>query len=936
MIGGAVPASLSVPPHPPLAIPSPNPTHSRATRPTSRYPLAPRTPPPLPKRSMTTTSTQETPEVKFRKDYTLPPFLIDTVDLEFILDDEATVVRSTLGMRRNPDAKDQGAELVLNGEELQLAWVELDGVVLKADAYAVGEETLTIPSLPAEFTLRTEVTINPRANLALSGLYKAGANFCTQCEAEGFRRITWYLDRPDVMAKFTTYMEGDKGRNPVLLSNGNRIDGGELEGGRHWAKWEDPFKKPSYLFALVAGELECVADSFTTMSGREVKLEIYVEGQDVDKCAHAMDSLKRSMKWDEEVFGLEYDLDQFMIVAVGDFNMGAMENKGLNVFNSKLVLAKPETATDADFMAIEAVIAHEYFHNWTGNRVTCRDWFQLTLKEGLTVFRDQQFSGDMNSHAVQRIEDVSGLRGRQFAEDAGPMAHPIRPESYIEMNNFYTATVYEKGAEVIRMYHTLLGAAGFRKGMDLYFERHDGSAVECDDFRRAMSDANGVNLEQFERWYLQGGTPQLDVSSSYDAQAQTFTLSFEQSCPATPDMDEKLPFHMPIAVGLLGANGASLPLQLEGEAKASTGETRVLELVDAQASFTFIGVAAKPVASVLRGYSAPVVMNYPRPAEEYAFLMAHDCDSFNRWDAGQQYGTQLLLEGITKHQAGEAWELPKAFVDAFGATLSNAELDRTMKALALSLPGEAWLADRMEIADPVAVHLVRKAARAQLAAAYRDELLGIYTECKLDGAYELSGEAMGKRALSATCLGYLMTLGQPEISALCAAQFESASNMTDSTAALRNLCSTEGPERDKALSDFYTRWSAEPLVIDKWFTMQATADLPDVLERVQELMKHPDFTMKNPNRVRSLVGAFAMVNRAAYHAADGSGYRFLADRVVEMNSINPQIASRLVDPLLGWRRLDESRQELIKAELQRILATEDLCKDVYEKVSKAL
>ncbi len=887
---------------------------------------------------MTTSSTQSTPQVKHRKDYTLPPFLIDTVDLEFFLEEEATVVRSTLGMRRNPDARDQAADLVLDGSELELAWVELDGEVLRADRYTVGEHTLTIPGLPEAFTLKTEVKINPRANTALSGLYMAGPNYCTQCEAEGFRRITWYLDRPDVMAKFTTYMEGDKGRNPVLLSNGNRVGGGDLEGGRHWARWEDPFKKPSYLFALVAGELECIADTFTTASGREVKLEIYVEAQNADKCAHAMRSLQESMRWDEQVFGLEYDLDQYMIVAVNDFNMGAMENKGLNVFNSKCVLAKPETATDSDFLAIEGVIAHEYFHNWTGNRVTCRDWFQLTLKEGLTVFRDQQFSGDMNSRAVQRIDDVRALRGRQFSEDAGPMAHPIRPESYIEMNNFYTATVYEKGSEIIRMYHTLLGAEGFRKGMDLYFERHDGSAVTCDDFRAAMADANGVDLGQFERWYLQAGTPRLKVTTSYDAAAQTFTMNLAQSCPSTPDMkaEEKRPFHMPVAVGLLGPDGASLPLQLAGEAGASADETRVLELREAEQSFTFIGVAVPPVASVLRNYSAPVVLEYERPAEEYAFLMAHDCDSFNRWDAGQQYGTQLLLEGVAALAAGESWELPPAFVEAFGVTLADAGLDRTLKSMALSLPGESWLADRMEVADPVGVHRACEAARVQLARTFRDELLACYEENHGDGSFELSGEAMGRRSLANTCLAFLMALEDAEVTALCVAQFGSATNMTDCSAALGLLCDTAGPERDAALADFYGRWKGDALVIDKWFSLQATADLPDVLARVEGLLAHPDFTLKTPNRARSLIGAFAAGNPAAFHAADGSGYRFLADRVLEVNALNPQLASRLIDPLLGWRRLDTRRQELIRAELGRILAAEGLSKDVFEKASKAI
>ena len=884
---------------------------------------------------MTTTSAPPTPEVHFRKDYAPTPYLIETVELEFFLEDEATLVRSTLKCRRNPDPTAVGADLVLDGEELELVSVELDGQALGPDRYVLEEESLTISSPPDSFTLRTEVRINPRGNTQLSGLYKTGANYCTQCEAEGFRRITWFLDRPDVMATFTTYIEGDAETNPVMLSNGNKVGEGQLDGGRHWARWEDPFMKPSYLFALVAGTLSCQRDSFRTRSGRDIALELYVEPQNIDKCDHAMESLKKSMKWDEEVYGLEYDLDQFMIVAVDDFNMGAMENKGLNVFNSSCVLANPETATDDNYLRIEGVVAHEYFHNWTGNRVTCRDWFQLTLKEGLTVFRDQQFSSDMNSAAVERIGNVRGLRGRQFAEDAGPMAHPIRPESYIEMNNFYTATVYEKGSEVIRMYHTLLGAEGFRKGMDLYFERHDGQAVTCDDFRAAMADASGKDLGQFERWYLQGGTPRLKVTSSFDAAAGSFTLTLAQSCPPTPDQDDKQPFHVPVAVGLIDPDGNALPLQLEGEA-APGATTRVLELVGAEQSFTFVGLGAQPVASVLRDFSAPVIVEYERPEEEYAFLMAHDEDPFNRWDAGQQYGTQLLLEGIARHQAGEAWELPQAFVDAFEATLDDPRLDRALKAQALALPGEGWLADRMEVADPVAVHAVRQAARRQLATALRDKLRATFEDNQTPGAYEFNVDAVGRRSLANLSLAYLASLADRAALDACVERFQTANNMTDSEAALHFLADVDGPEREAALQSFYDRWKDDPLVLNKWFTVQACCDLPDVTARVEKLLEHPDFTLKNPNRARSLIGAYAVGNPAAFHAADGSGYRFLARRVIDMDAVNPQIASRLVDPLLRWRRLDEGRQGILRGELEKILAADGLSKDVYEKVSKAL
>ncbi len=884
---------------------------------------------------MTTTSAPTTPLVNYRKDYAPTPFIVDTIDLEFFLEEEDTRVRATMAVRRNPASSAEGADLVLDGEELTHVSVSMDGEVLSADAYTVSESALSIHAPSDSFQLVTEVRINPRGNTALSGLYKTGANYCTQCEAEGFRRITWYLDRPDVMAKFTTYIEGDKAANPVMLSNGNCVGRGDLEGDRHWTRWEDPFKKPSYLFALVAGDLSCHADSFTTRSGRDVKLEIYVEPQNIEKCAHAMASLKKSMTWDEETFGLEYDLDQFMIVAVDDFNMGAMENKGLNVFNSSCVLANPETATDANYMAIEAVIAHEYFHNWTGNRVTCRDWFQLTLKEGLTVFRDQQFSSDMNSPAVERIENVRGLRGRQFAEDAGPMAHPIRPESYIEMNNFYTSTVYEKGSEVIRMYNTLLGSEGFRKGMDLYFERHDGQAVTCDDFRAAMADANEVDLTQFERWYLQGGTPRLKVSSSYDPGAKTFQLTLEQSCPATPDMEHKEPFYAPISLGLLAPNGKPMPLQLEGE--STPGETtRVLALRESARSFTFVGVDSQPVASILRNFSAPMIVEYERPSSEYAFLMAHDEDPFNRWDAGQQFATELLLEGIARLQSGQSWEVPEAFVDAFEKTLDDPTLEGSLKAMALSLPGEGWLADRMEVSDPVLVHEVRSMARRQLAERLRPKFQRTYEDNQTPGAYEFDVDSVGRRSIANLSLAYIAALEDPQAIELCVERFTSANNMTDSIAALSCLASIPGSAREEALASFYAQWKHEPLVLNKWFTVQACCDLPDVTSRVAALLEHPDFTLKNPNRARSLIAAYAMMNPGAFHAADGSGYSFLSACVIEMDGINPQIASRLIDPLLRWRRLDVGRQEILQAELRRILEVPNLSKDVFEKASKAL
>jgi aminopeptidase N len=877
--------------------------------------------------------TQTAPEVKFRKDYTVPSFLVDTLDLDFQLNEDVTTVRATMVLSRNIDSADHAAPLVLDGEGLELVEVKVDGATLPATQYRTDDETLTVDGLPERCTLETVVRIKPQDNTRLEGLYKAGPNYCTQCEAEGFRRITYFFDRPDVMAKYTTRIEADKSRYPILLSNGNKVGSGDAEGGRHWAQWEDPYKKPSYLFALVAGDLACHAGDFTTASGRKVALEIYVEHKNIDKCEHALVSLQKSMKWDEEVFGLEYDLDQYMIVAVDDFNMGAMENKGLNVFNSKFVLAKPETATDGDYQGIEGVIAHEYFHNWTGNRVTCRDWFQLSLKEGLTVFRDQQFSGDMNSTPVQRISDVRMLRTHQFAEDSGPMAHAIRPDSYIEMNNFYTVTVYEKGAEVVRMYHTLLGAHGFRKGMDLYFERHDGSAVTCDDFRSAMADANSRDLSQFENWYLQAGTPVVEITTSYDAAAKTYTLDVRQSCPATPGQDEKQPYHMPFAVGLIGKDGKDLPLRLEGEARATAG-TRVLELKDAHQRFDFVEIDEEPVPSLNRNFSAPIKLVHERPASDYGFLMAHDSDAFNRWDAGQNYGTQLLLDLTARVQRGEALELDANYIAAFGKVLNDASLDGSYKAQALILPGEGWLCEQMEVADPVAVHTARNFARKALATALRSDLEKAYKANVIDGEYSIDGESVGKRSVKNVCLAYLSTLDGGE--SLADEQFGSANNMTDSIAALSQLVDSDGPARESALASFYERWKDDNLVIDKWFSVQATADRSTVLAEVEALLSHPDFTLKTPNRVRSLVGTFCGGNPAHFHAADGGGYRFLADRVIELNSINPQVASRMITPLLRWRRYDAARQDLMKSQLERIAGTPELSKDVYEKVSKAL
>ena len=888
--------------------------------------------------SETLVTKERPPQPIFRKDYSPPDYWIDAVELDFELGEEETLVRAVLELRRNPDAAEDGGEppLVLHGEELELRRLALDGRELQPGEYELGDEQLSVHGVPASFRLETLVAIRPQDNTALSGLYRSGGMFCTQCEAEGFRRITWFLDRPDVMARYTTTIRAARDGYPVLLSNGNRIDGGELEDGRHWARWEDPFPKPSYLFALVAGDLRCHRGSFTTRSGREVALEIWVEPANVDRCEHALRSLQRAMKWDEDTFGLEYDLDTYMIVAVSDFNMGAMENKGLNIFNAKLVLALPETATDDDYEHIEGVIGHEYFHNWTGNRVTCRDWFQLTLKEGLTVFRDQQFTADMTSRAVKRIDDVSALREAQLPEDSGPMAHPIRPESYIEMNNFYTRTVYEKGAEVVRMYHTLLGAEGFRRGIDLYFERHDGQAVTCEDFRAAMADANGVDLGRFERWYSQAGTPVLAVEGSYDERAGSYTLRLYQSRPDLDGQPAYRPTHVPVAVGLLGADGRDLPLQLAGEAGPSPGGTRVLELLESEQSFTFTGLAERPVPSVLRGYSAPVQLELERTREERAFLMAHDSDSFNRWDAGQELAREVLLGLAADAAAGRELRLDPLFVEAFGRLLGDASLDASLKALALQLPGLGLLSQYVLPVDVEALHAARVFAYRGLAAAHRGELLAAYEAGRARGPYRADRESIARRRLKNVALAYLGFLQEPELIALAHRQFEAADNMTDAQAALACLNHVDAPERGSALAAFYERWKHDPLVLDKWFGVQATSTLPGTTARVVELSRHPDFTFKNPNRVYALVRTYGRLNLLHFHDADGAGYAFLGDAVLELDGLNPSVASRVVSCFNLWKRFDPARQALMRAQLERIVARPGLSKDVYEIASKAL
>lgn len=885
----------------------------------------------------------EQPKTIYLKDYQAPEYLINETHLNFELFEDHTLVHARLVMRRNPERQAATGvalpPLVLDGQQLELLAVALDDVALSPADYQLDDSHLTLQPKSESFVVSSSVCIHPELNTALEGLYKSGKMFCTQCEAEGFRKITYYLDRPDVMSRFTTTLSGEKLKYPVLLSNGNLIASGAGEGGRHWATWEDPFKKPAYLFALVAGDLWCVEDSFTTMSGREVTLRIYVEPENIDKCQHAMDSLKRAMKWDEEVYGREYDLDIFMIVAVNDFNMGAMENKGLNIFNSSCVLARAETATDAAHQRVEGVVAHEYFHNWSGNRVTCRDWFQLSLKEGFTVFRDASFSADMNSRTVKRIEDVAFLRTHQFAEDAGPMAHPVRPDSYMEISNFYTLTVYEKGAEVLRMIHTLLGAETFRKGSDLYFERHDGQAVTCDDFVKAMEDASGLDLTQFKRWYTQSGTPRLAVSESYDAAAGTYSLTFRQSCPPTPGQPSKLPFVIPVEMGLLDARGQDLPLRLQGEA-AAVGTNRVLSVTEEEQTFTFVDIPEKPLPSLLRGFSAPVKLSFPYDRDQLMFLMQHDSDGFNRWEAGQQLAVQVLQELIGQQQRGEPLVVDARLVQALRSVLENEALDQAMVAEMLSLPSEAYLTEISEVADVEAIHAAREFARRQLAEALFEPLWKRYQanrEVSRQTPYVAEAAHFARRSLQNIALSYLMLSERPEVLAACQEQFEACDNMTERLAALAVLVNSPfAQERDKALAAFAERFKEDPLVMDQWFSVQAACPLPGGLERVKALMEHPAFNLKNPNKVRALIGAFAGQNLINFHQADGSGYRFLADIVIRLNVLNPQIAARQLAPLTRWRKYDSARQALMRGELERILASGELSSDVYEVVSKSL
>ncbi|HMG58784.1 MAG TPA: aminopeptidase N [Burkholderiales bacterium] len=859
------------------------------------------------------------------EDYTPPAFLVETVDLDVELFEDHARVRSRLAVSRNPKSNDSNAPLVLDAEELEFVSATLDGKKLAAGDYVLGEAHLTIAKTPARFVLETACKTTPRKNTKLMGLYAAENGFFTQCEAEGFRRITYFIDRPDVMARYSVTIHADREKYPVLLSNGNLVAGGDEAGARQWVKWQDPFPKPCYLFAMIAAKLDKLEDHFVTRSGRHVRLAIYVDPGKLDQCGFAMQALKKSMKWDEDKFGLEVDLDNYSIVAVGDFNMGAMENKGLNVFNTKYVLARPDTATDGDYLAIDRVIAHEYFHNWTGNRVTCRDWFQLSLKEGLTVFRDQEFGADMYSRAVERIREVRGLRSEQFAEDAGPMAHPVRPVSYMEINNFYTSTVYEKGAEVVRMIRTLIGAQNFRKGMDLYFARHDGQAVTCDDFVRAMADAAGADLSQFMRWYDQAGTPVLEVAGEYDAAAKRYVLSAKQSCPPTPGQETKLPFHIPFAVGLVGPDGRDL--LAEG--------TRVLSVKQPEERFVFENVGAKPVLSPLRNFSAPVTVKHEYTEAELTHLMARDSDAFNRWEAGQRLALGIMLRGITAAQGGPALEVPHAFVDAAGRVVADSSRDPAFAAEMLALPSENYVAEQVKVVDPDAIHAVRDELKRRLAAALREELRAVYRTHRGAGPYSPDAASAGRRTLKNSALGLLMELDDAGMRALCMKQFEAADNMTDALAALCLLANCDCPERVPALDAFYNKWKNEPLVVDKWLAVQSTTRLPSALADVKRLMTHPAFNIRNPNKVSALIGGFRG-NQVRFHAADGSGYAFLAEQVIALDAINPQVAARMARGFDRWRKFDAGRQAHARAALERIRSTEGVSKGVLEIVTRAL
>jgi aminopeptidase N len=869
------------------------------------------------------------------EDYRPPDWLVETVELDVMLDPVAARVRATLTLRPNGNGT-APAPLMLDGDALELRALKLDGAALPPQQFIATADRLTIAQPPHRpFRLEIETVVDPSANTQLMGLYRSGPIYCTQCEAEGFRRITYFPDRPDVMAVYTTRIEAEKADAPVLLANGNLVACGDVPGtSRHFAVWHDPFPKPSYLFALVGGKLACVEDRFRTMSGREVTLRIYVEAGKEARCAYAMDSLKRAMRWDETAFGREYDLDIFMIVAVSDFNMGAMENKGLNVFNDKYVLASPETATDGDFDRIEAIIAHEYFHNWTGNRITCRDWFQLCLKEGLTVFRDQEFSADARSRAVERISDVRGLRAHQFMEDAGPLAHPVRPRLYHEINNFYTATVYEKGAEVVRMLKALLGPETFRQGMDLYFTRHDGEAATIEQFVQCFADVSGADLAQFMLWYSQAGTPELVATGSYDAGAKTYRLDVAQTVPPTPGQPTKEAMVIPLAVGLVGRDGRDLPLNFRD---GRTIERGVLTLTKPAETFVFGGIGEPPVPSLNRGFSAPIKLIANLSADDLRFLAAHDADAFNRWQALQTLATRLLLDNVASLRAAKAARQDSGLLHALGAILDDGTLEPAFIALALTLPGESDLAREIgRDVDPDAIFAARSGLRAAVGEHLAGPLFDHYRRLSESRPYSPDAASAGRRALRNICLDLLVATRRPDAVSLAARQYQAADNMTDRMAALSTLSLCDAPERAATLDDFYARYADNPLIVDKWFTLQATIPEPATLDRVKALTGHRAFSFANPNRVRALIHAFALANQREFNRADGAGYDFVADTVLALDRKNPQLAAKLLAAMKSWRVLEPGRRAMAEKALQQVAAAPSRSPDVADIVQRAL
>jgi aminopeptidase N len=867
------------------------------------------------------------------KDYRPPDWLIETVDLDVSLHPSATRVRSKLKVK--PNTAGAPAPLVLDGEDLKFVSLAIDGKPLPPENFVATPDRLTIPQPPnRSFELEIETIIDPVGNTQLMGLYRAGETYCTQCEAEGFRRITYFLDRPDVMAVYTTRIEADKGEAPVLLANGNLVAQGDVPGtGRHFAVWHDPFKKPCYLFALVGGNLSHVEDSFTTMSGRKVKLEIYVEPGKEDRCSYAMDSLKYAMRWDEEAFGREYDLDIFMIVAVSAFNMGAMENKGLNIFNDKYVLASSATATDFDFGGIEAVIAHEYFHNWTGDRITCRDWFQLCLKEGLTVFRDQEFTADQRSRPVERIGDVRTLRANQFVEDAGPLAHPVRPELYHEINNFYTSTVYDKGAEVVRMIKALLGPTLFRKGMDLYFTRHDGDAATVEEFVQCFADVSERDFSQFMRWYSQAGTPEVVVAPQYDARAKTYRIDIAQKIPPTPNQPHKEPMVIPIAVGLVGKSGGDLPLTVDGHSL----ERGVLELTRSSQTFVFTGVEERPIPSFNRGFSAPIKLSLPIESDDLRFLAAHDSDPFNRWQAVQTLAMSLLKQNVAALRGGGAVRDDDGLLGALGSILADEKLEAAFIALVLMPPSSVDIAREIgRDVDPDAIFGARRKLRAAIGARHADPLASTYERMITSGPYRPDAQSAGRRSLKNACLDFLAATERGDAIARAFGQYQNADNMTDRMAALDTLSQHDRPERATALEDFYRRYADDPLVIDKWLALQAAIPEAGTLDRVRTLTSHPAFSMANPNRVRALIGSFAHSNQTQFNRADGAGYDFVADAVIALDPKNPQVAARLMGAFRSWRALEAQRRGRAEATLRRVAATAALSRDVTDIVARTL